>query len=130
MSDKAVTKREETAPTVETRADDEVVFTPSIDIREDEESITLLVDMPGTDGSAVDVTVEKNTLTIEGTPSIDVPEGYELVNREYNIGKYRRDFTLSNDVDADKITAKSSNGVLSVVIPKREERKARKIKIS
>jgi len=130
MSDKALEKRNEQSPTVETQADNEVVFTPGIDIREGDDSITLIVDMPGTDGSSVDVTVEKNTLTIEGTPSLEVPEGYELVNREYNIGKYRRDFTLSNDVDADKITAKSSNGVLRVVIPKREERKARKIKIA
>jgi HSP20 family molecular chaperone IbpA len=130
MSDKALEKRNEQSPTVETQADNEVVFTPGIDIREGDDSITLIVDMPGTDGSSVDVTVEKNTLTIEGTPSLEVPEGYELVNREYNIGKYRRDFTLSNDVDTDKITAKSSNRVLTVVIPKREERKARKIKIA
>lgn len=129
MSDKAIEKREEQVPEV-AEEHPEVVFSPRIDIAEDADGITLWVDMPGTDGGSVDVTVEKNTLTIEGTAGVDAPEGYELVSREYEVGKYRRDFTLSSDVDPDRITAKSRNGVLEVVIPKREEQKPRKIKIA
>jgi HSP20 family molecular chaperone IbpA len=88
------------------------IFTPPIDISEDDNGINLAVDMPGTDREQVDVTVDNNTLVIEGRPvAVEAPDGYELVSREYEVGRYRREFTLSNDVDSDKIKARSRNGV-------------------
>jgi HSP20 family molecular chaperone IbpA len=118
----------ETEPQAETMP--EAVYIPQIDISEDDNGINLVVDMPGTDQSAVDVTVDNNTLTIEGRASApDAPEGFELVSREYEVGRYRREFTLSNDVDTDKIKARSQNGVLYVTVPKKEIQKARKVKI-
>ena len=106
------------------------IFTPPIDISEDDNGINLAVDMPGTDREQVDVTVDNNTLVIEGRPvAVEAPDGYELVSREYEVGRYRREFTLSNDVDSDKIKARSRNGVLYVTIPRKEVQKARKIRI-
>jgi len=128
MSEKAIAKREESLP-AEQSQDTEAVFAPNIDISENDGKIELILDMPGTDRDSVEITVENNTLTIEGDCGIEAPEGYELVSREYNTGKYRRDFTLSNDVESEKITARSKNGVLQVTIPKREVKKPRKIKI-
>jgi HSP20 family molecular chaperone IbpA len=128
MSEKTITKREDNLP-AEQPQENEAVFAPNIDISENDGKIELILDMPGTDRDSVEITVENNTLTIEGNCGIDAPEGYELVSREYNTGKYRRDFTLSNDVDSEKIKARSKNGVLHVTIPKREVKKPRKIKI-
>jgi len=128
MSEEAVTKREDNLP-AEQPQDNEAVFAPNIDISENDGTIELILDMPGTDRDSVEITAENNTLTIEGHCGINAPEGYELVSREYNTGKYRRDFTLSNDVDSEKIKARSKNGVLQITIPKREIKKPRKIKI-
>jgi HSP20 family protein len=75
------------------------------------------------------VTVENNVLTLEGVATLDVPDGYESVGREYGVGRYRRDFTLSDDVSPQGIKARVSHGVLAVTIPKREEVKTRTIAI-
>ena len=130
MSDTAVEKRADVHEPEVVRDEPEVVFSPRIDIIEEGDKIILLVDMPGVDGGSVDVTVEKDTLTIDATPSLDMPEGYEPVSREFSLGRYRRDFTLSSDVDVAGISAKSRHGVLEVTVPKREEQKPRKIKIA
>jgi HSP20 family molecular chaperone IbpA len=128
MSEEAVTKREDNQAVTQPQ-DTEAVFAPNIDISENDGKIELILDMPGTDRDSVEITAENNTLTIEGSCGIEAPDGYELVSREYNTGKYRRDFTLSNDVDIEKIKARSKNGVLQITIPKRELKKPRKIKI-
>ena len=86
--------------------------------------------MPGVDQQSVDVTVENNVLIIEGKGHIEKPEGYQLIGQEYGLGKYRRDFTLSNAVHTEGIKARVQKGVLEVTIPKREEVKARKITIT
>ena len=128
MSKEAVTKIDDNQA-VDQPQDTEAVFAPNIDISENDGKIELILDMLGTDRDSVEITVENNTLAIEGICGIEAPDGYELVSREYNTGKYRRDFTLSNDVDSEKIKARSKNGVLRITIPKREEKKPRKIEI-
>jgi HSP20 family molecular chaperone IbpA len=107
----------------------EAIYAPEVDITENNDCIRLVADMPGIDQKSVDVTVENNVLTIEGRGQVDPPEGYELVGREYGVGKYRRDFTLPDAVAADKIKARVRHGVVEVTIPKREELKTRKIAI-
>lgn len=122
MDDKQVVRKGRTPET-------ETVYVPDVDIREDSDSIRLVADMPGVDSESVEVTVENNVLTVEGLARIESPEGYELVGQEYGIGKYRRDFTLSNDVDTEGIKARVRHGILDVTIPKREEVKSKKIEI-
>jgi len=107
----------------------EYVYVPYVDISEGAHCIRLTADMPGVDKSSIDVTVENNVLSIEGSACVDVPEGYELVGQEFGVGRYRRDFTLSEDVDTANIKARVNHGVLELSIPKREEVKARKIEI-
>jgi len=137
MADTQLAKREEQAPArrseqaVEQIHDPETdaTYVPDVDISEDSERFLLAADMPGVDQSSVDVTVENGVLTIEGQARTDVPQGYELVGQEYGVGKYRRDFTLSDAVSAEGIKARVQHGVLEVTIPKREETKTRKINI-
>lgn len=106
-----------------------VTYLPDVDITEDRERIRLIADLPGVAQSGVDVTVENNVLTINATNAATSPEGCTLAGQEYGIGNYHRDFTLTDAVQTDGITAKVKGGVLEVIIPKREEVKTRKIKI-
>jgi HSP20 family molecular chaperone IbpA len=108
----------------------ETVYMPAVDICEDANAIRLLADMPGADQKSVNVSVENGVLTVEGKGSIEPPKGYELVGQEYAVGRFRRDFTLSEQVDVEGIKAKVNNGVLELTIPKRAEMKTRKIEIT
>ena len=105
------------------------VFLPAVDIFETPQALVLVADMPGVDRKSVDVTVENNVLTVAGRAHLDAPDGYGLVGQEYGVGKYRRDFTLSNAVDTERIKARVQHGVVEVTIPKREAVKTRSIEI-
>ena len=129
MAETQVTKRDESA--VQAQAPEtETIYVPDVDISESNEHIRLVADMPGVDQKSVDVTVENNVLTIEGNAQVEAPKGYNLVGQEYGVGKFRRDFTLSNAVDTDGIKARVRHGVLEVTLPKREEVKTRKVEIT
>ena len=128
MAETQVTKRDENAVLAQA-PETETTYVPDVDISESNEHIRLVADMPGVDQQSVEVTVENNVLTVEGNAQLEAPEGYDLVGQEYGVGKFRRDFTLSNAVDTDGIKARVRHGVLEVTIPKREEVKTRKIEI-
>ena len=106
------------------------IYMPSVDICENGDSITLLADMPGVDNSSVDVSVENGVLVIEGKGCVASQPDYELVGQEFAIGKYRRDFTLSEQIDIEGIKAKVRNGVLEVTLPKQQSVKSRKVEIT
>jgi len=107
------------------------VFLPNVDIYSTAEGITIMADMPGVDETNIDITVEKNILTINGyVPSLSpVPEGYELAYSECGFGDYQRSFTLPDEIDRDNIEASLKNGVLHVMLPKAPETQARKITV-
>jgi HSP20 family protein len=105
------------------------VYTPHVDIIERKEDIVLLADMPGADEKSVDITLEKNMLTIHGAITREIPDGYRLVVSEYGIGDYQRAFTLTDDVDRDRIRAMVKNGVLTLILPKSQAEKIRKIEV-
>mgnify|MGYP001235143884 CR=1 FL=1 len=115
-------------PQVTRRPDEERRFQPATDIIETAESVVLRLDMPGVSKENVDLTVDKDTLTIVGKTRPE--ESWEAVYRETYIGDYQRQFTLTTDVDSSKIAATMSHGVLTVRIPKAEQVKPRKIKIA
>jgi len=106
------------------------VYVPDVDIRENDGQVRLVADMPGVDQTSVNVNVENGVLTIEGQAHLDRPEGYELVGQEYGVGKYRREFSLSNAVSVEGIKARVRHGVLEVSVPKRNEAKTRKVQIT
>jgi HSP20 family molecular chaperone IbpA len=106
------------------------VFVPRVDIRETDDSMVLMADMPGVDEKSVDITLEKNILTITGSVVPPVFEGYSIVHAEYDVGDFERAFTISDEVDRDSIAATVKNGVLKVTLHKAEKVKARKIAIT
>ncbi len=106
------------------------VFMPAVDIVEKENDIVLFADMPGVDERSVDITLEKDLLTIHGTVEPDVPENHRLVLSEYGVGDYERTFTLSNEIDREHIKAVVKDGVLRLTLPKAERAKTKKIPVT
>lgn len=105
------------------------VFTPRTDIYETNEDIVVLADMPGVHEQNVDITLEQNTLTLNGFVEACSHDGHSLTYGEYGIGDYYRQFTLPNAVDREAISATMKNGVLKLVLPKSNGAKLRKITV-
>jgi HSP20 family molecular chaperone IbpA len=105
------------------------IYSPQVDIIERKDDIIVMADMPGVDEKSVDVTLEKNVLTIYGKVDAEIPADHRLTLSEYGIGDYQRVFTLSDEVDRDKIQATVKNGVLKLVMPKAEPARTRKIQV-
>jgi len=106
------------------------VYVPKVDIYETKEAIILVADMPGVDEKTVDVVLDKNTLTISGTSEPLSFKDYSIGYCEYDVGDYQRAFTISDEVDKDKIEATVKNGVLRLELPKAEQVKPKKIAIT
>jgi HSP20 family molecular chaperone IbpA len=104
-------------------------FLPNADIFETEEALTVVLEMPGVDRDNVNVSVENGLLTIEGRINFSKYEGLEPVYSEYNIGPFRRTFRISSRIDQDKIRAEMRDGVITLVLPKAEEAKTRRIEV-
>lgn len=104
-------------------------FVPPTDIFEDDERLTLTMEMPGVSKDGVSINVEENRLSIEGKIDFAKYEGLEPVYTEYGVGHYQRSFTLSNQVDQTKISADLNDGVLELVLPKAEATKPRRIEV-
>ena len=105
------------------------VFLPAVDIYETAESVVLVADLPGVDEQSVDVTLEKNVLTIYGRVEQQYPAGHSLTYSEYRIGDYERSFTVSNVIDWEKIEGTVKDGVLRLTLPKAGPAKSKKIAI-
>lgn len=131
----AVTKQElqshkGVSPAVETEGTrNRKLYLPKVDLFETRDAIVLVSDMPGVDENSVAITLEKNVLTITGTPAIEHFKGYDLVLAEYDMGDFQRSFNLSDQIDGERIDASMKNGVLRVTLPKAEPAKARKINV-
>ena len=106
-----------------------ITYSPTVDIYETEEAITVLADLPGVDRSDLDINVEDRQLTITGL--VKAPEE-RLHSRytEYGIGGYMRTFRLGDTIDQGKINASLNDGVLTLVLPKADRLRPRKIEIS
>ncbi len=111
------------------RTKDSSIYVPMVDIYEAGENLYLMADMPGTDESGVNITLEKDILTIEATTDESIYGQRKPTYSEYGIGDYYRQFTLSDEIDREKIEASMMNGILKVVLPKAEPHKTKKIAI-
>ena len=105
------------------------VFVPQVDILESENQILLVADLPGVDQEGLDITLEKNVLTIRGTVKSHGPEGYQLAYAEYEVGNFERAFTVSNDIDRQGIDAVVKDGVLRLTLPKAKHAVTQKITV-
>ena len=100
----------------------EPALLPAIDVVEDATGITLYADLPG-------VPKDKLNLRVEGEIALSVPEGMNAIHAEVQRSRYRRAFTLSKELDPDKVSAELAHGVLRVRIPKLEHAQPRRIEV-
>lgn len=103
---------------------------PRVDVLEDKSGITLYADLAGVPKEKLALQIDADTLTIEGELGLDMPEGMEASHAEINLPRYRRVFTLSKELDSEKISAQFENGVLKLNIPKAEHLQPRKVQIN
>ena len=126
---KDLQKKEAELEKVVERTREKRVFTPAVDIVEQKDYILLFADMPGVDEKTVDITLEKDSLTIHGSVEAETHKGYRLAISEYGTGDYERTFTVSNEIDREKIIASVKDGVLRLTLPKAVVAGTRKIPI-
>ena len=106
------------------------VFVPVTDIFETSEALTVVLEMPGVDRNSIEVSVEDDIVTIAGRIDFTKYEGMQPVYTEYNVGNYARSFQVSNKIDQSRISAQMKDGVVTLVLPKAEQAKSRKIQVS
>lgn len=103
---------------------------PTIDIKDDNNQYLIRADVPGVDPKNIEVSIDKNILTIKGHKEQETKEerkNYVCVERSQ--GSFYRTINLPNAVDSSKIGAKSKNGVLEIIVPKAKESVSQKIQI-
>jgi HSP20 family molecular chaperone IbpA len=123
MSDKKTSEK-----TAETTRNESSLM-PPVNVIEDAEGITLYADLPGVPKDKMHLHSEGDTLTIDGEIQLKMPEGMESTHAEVNLSRFHRVFTLSKELDAEKIVAGFEKGVLTIRIPKAAHAQPRKIEI-
>jgi HSP20 family protein len=105
------------------------VYSPSVDIFENDDSITVLADMPGVKANDLKIDLRESVLSLTGRVSAAESAKESDVLREYRPGTFFRQFTLSEAIDQAKIDAKLTDGVLWVELPKVENARPRQITV-
>ena len=114
----------------ETRASrDEPALLPPVDVIEDESGITLYADLPGVPREKLNLQMDGNTLIIEGEMALEMPKAMEATHVEVSLPRYRRVFTLSKELDTQKLSAEMRQGALKLHIHKAEHAKPRRIEV-
>lgn len=112
-----------------TNARNEATLLPPVDVIEDASGITLFADLPGVSKEQLQLRVDGDQLSIEGDLLLPAPAGIEAQHAEVALTRYRRTFTLSKELDPEKVSAELTQGVLRVRIPKAEHAQPRKVQI-
>lgn len=122
-------QKAEPVPTTPEQTRPGPVYSPSVDIFENDHSITVLADMPGVKAEDLNIDLRESVLTLTGR--IIAPEGERetVVLREYEPGMFFRQFTLAETIDQAKIDAKLVDGVLRLELPKVEKARPRQISV-
>ena len=102
---------------------------PAVDISENEQGITLRAEMPGVSKDRLEVRADRNGLSIRGDVSIEMPQGMQALYADVQATRYVRSFTLSGELDPERIDAQLKDGVLTLQIPKRAEFQPRRIEV-
>ncbi|MEJ2246905.1 MAG: Hsp20/alpha crystallin family protein [Acidobacteriota bacterium] len=129
MAEKTTTNIEATPPTGKTLAtrEENRYMVPPVDIYETENALAVIVDLPGVHKDGVDIRVDQDILTIKGKIRYKPPK--DLIRGEFGLLDFFRQFQLSDEVDQEKITAESKNGVLTITLPKAEKAQPRLVKV-
>ncbi len=129
MSTVELERRAEATPEPHAQAGTRNTWLPYTDIVGADNEALIVVDMPGVDEKSANVVLERNVLTISGVSSFPAPDGCELVREEFPMGEFKREFEISAEFDTAQIKGQMKDGVLTVVLPKGEAAKPRKINI-
>ena len=105
------------------------LYSPAVDIFENDNSITLLADMPGVKASDLEIDLRENVLTLTGRVTAPETAKESNVVREYRSGTFFRQFTVSEAIDQPKIDAQLTDGVLRLELPKVEKARPRQIAV-
>jgi HSP20 family protein len=106
-------------------------FTPAVDVYEDAEKVVLKLEVPGVEEKDLDVSVEKNTLTVKGERKFEGEEKKENFHRiERRYGSFYRAFTLPSTVDTENVGASYNAGVLKLELKKKPEAQPKQIKVN
>jgi HSP20 family protein len=111
------------------RSQTEQFITPPASVREIGDGYTLEIEMPGVKKDGLEISVENNELTIIGRRSLPAMEG-TLIHRESRPENFRRMFEIDPSIDAGKISAKIDQGLVTLILPKAEHVKPRKITVA
>jgi HSP20 family protein len=117
-------------PNAASAVEKSALWAPAVDVHEEHERFTVHADLPGVQPGDIQVTADKGVLTIRGSRRIekrDSQKGYERLERIE--GDFLRRFTLPENARAEEITARHSNGVLEVVIPKQAAVEPRRVNV-
>ena len=104
-------------------------FTPKVDVCESTDNYLVEAEMPGVNKYNVDVKFEEGVLTILGRVLPDQFTSYKQIYSEYELGNFERAFQVSDDVDLDRIQASIKDGILKLILPKKEALKPKCIKV-
>jgi HSP20 family molecular chaperone IbpA len=110
-------------------AREEAALLPPVDVFEDATGITLYADLPGVSKERLNLHVDVEALTIEGEMNLEMPQGMEATHAEVSLPRFRRVFTLSKELDTEKLSAELKQGVLKLRIQKAEHAKPRRIEV-
>jgi HSP20 family molecular chaperone IbpA len=108
---------------------DQPAMIPPVDVTEDDAGITLTADLPGATRESLTIRVDGDTLTLEAPLELGLPKELEAVYAEVRSGRYRRSFTLSRELDSQRIEAALKDGVLTLRLPKLERARPRRIEV-
>ncbi len=103
---------------------------PAVDIFEDAGGITLLADMPGVSRERLDVKLDGDNLSVEGSVELDAPAEMRALWAEVNVPRFRRVFTLSRELDTSRVEANLKDGVLTLRVPKLAHAQPRRIEVT
>ena len=107
----------------------DAALTPPVDVIEDSGGITLYADLPGVSRDKLGLHVASDTLTIEAESDLAVPEGLESSHTEVGLARFHRVFTLSKELDTERVSAELAQGVLTLRIPKAQHAQPRRIEV-
>jgi HSP20 family protein len=102
---------------------------PPVDVVEDASGITLYADLPGVPKDKLSVRVDGESLVIEGEIGLEVAKNLEPTHVEVSLPRYRRVFTLSKELDPERLSAELKHGVLKLQIQKAEHAKPKRIEV-
>jgi HSP20 family protein len=104
-------------------------YVPTTDIFETDDALTVVMELPGVEKQAIDVSVENDVLRIDARIDFTKYEGLEPLYTEYAVGHFARSFTLSNKIDQQQIGAQLDDGVLTLTLKKAKEALPRRIAV-